>query len=186
MFLCDHGARVIRVVDMHAYGAAPWRLSGLGQGQGVHPVGPRPDRACRHSVAGQVLPRRQQVGGPDGLPMSDCCERADVLVESFAPSSRYQAIVHLRLAVRAQSAPGPLLHHRLWQAWSPQGRAAHRRPGAWPVWVFWQASRVFARRQSMWCIPCPASGRRCSLRRASAPRCWPEKRRDWAVRWRPP
>ena len=44
MFLCDHGARVIRVVDSSDTTPTARRLSGLGQGQGVHPVGPLADR----------------------------------------------------------------------------------------------------------------------------------------------
>ena len=92
MFLCDHGARVIRVVDS----------SDTMPRHGGYLVWDR-GKECGRLDLSQIVPAAQpnNAGGTNAPTASDdptiAYERllraADVLVESFAPSSRYQAIV---------------------------------------------------------------------------------------------
>ena len=92
MFLCDHGARVIRVVD--SSDTTPRR--------GGYLVWDRGKECIRLDLSRIVPPaQRSHVSAANTPTASDdptvAYERllraADVLVENFAPSSRYQAIV---------------------------------------------------------------------------------------------
>jgi crotonobetainyl-CoA:carnitine CoA-transferase CaiB-like acyl-CoA transferase len=92
MFLCDYGARVIRIVD--SSDTTPRR--------GGYLVWDRGKECIRLDLSRIVAPaQRRSAGAIDTLTASDdptlAYERllcaADVLVEDFAPSSRYQEIV---------------------------------------------------------------------------------------------
>jgi crotonobetainyl-CoA:carnitine CoA-transferase CaiB-like acyl-CoA transferase len=92
MFLCDHGARVIRVVDSND--TAPQCGGSLVWDRG---------KECIRLDLSRIVPaaQRSYAGSANTPTASDdptiAYERllraADVLVENFAPSSRYQAIV---------------------------------------------------------------------------------------------
>ena len=92
MFLCDHGARVIRVVD--SSDATPRHGGYLVWDRG---------KECIWLDLSRIVPpaQRNHTGATNAAMASDdhaiAYERllraADVLVENFAPSSRYQTIV---------------------------------------------------------------------------------------------
>ena len=92
MFLCDHGARVIRVVDS----------SDTTSRRGGHLVWDW-GKECirldfsqivpRAQSAQEVLPMREQRQRTRRSPMRGSCVTTNVLVENFAPSSRRRAIV---------------------------------------------------------------------------------------------
>src|SRR5215467_13271297 len=92
MFLCDHGARVIRVVDSN--NTTPRH--------GGYLVWDRGKECIRLDLSRIVVSaQRSSAGATDVATTSDAptsayerlLRAADVLVEDFAPSSRYQAIV---------------------------------------------------------------------------------------------
>ena len=92
MFLCDHGARVIRVVDIHD--TAPRR--------GGYLVWDRGKECIRLDLARLVPPaQRRRSHAPEAPTASEdpngfyahLIRHADVLVENFAPASPRQAIV---------------------------------------------------------------------------------------------
>ena len=126
MFLCDHGARVIRVVDTHD--TVPRHRGYL--------IWDRGKECLRLDLAADEPPPQasrsschRATTSEDPTDVSErLLRRADVLIEDLS---------HPRAArpwcpptdCRRSTAPGPLLDHRLWQARPPQGRTAHRRPG---------------------------------------------------------
>ncbi|HSX81354.1 MAG TPA: CoA transferase, partial [Candidatus Saccharimonadia bacterium] len=92
MFLCDHGARVIRVVDS----------SDTMPRHGGYLVWDRGKECIRLDLSRIVPPAQRNYTGATNAPTASddltiayeqLLRVADVLVESFAPSSRYQAIV---------------------------------------------------------------------------------------------
>jgi crotonobetainyl-CoA:carnitine CoA-transferase CaiB-like acyl-CoA transferase len=92
MLLCDHGARVIRVVDIHD--TAPRRGGYLVWDRGkecvqldLSRIDPRPHDSRSHAGAGQTASE-----DPAAF-YGRLIRRADVVVEDFPPSSSRQAIV---------------------------------------------------------------------------------------------
>ena len=92
MFLCDYGARVIRVVDS----------SDTTPRHGGYLVWDRGKECSRLDLSRIVSPAQRNNAGATNAPTAAddptityerLLRAADVLVESFAPSSRYQAIV---------------------------------------------------------------------------------------------
>src|SRR5262249_20141721 len=92
MFLCDHGARVIRVID--SSDTTPRR--------GGYLVWDRGKECIRLDLARIVPPAQHSQVSTTNAPTASeeptlsyerLLQAADVLVENFAPSSRYQAIV---------------------------------------------------------------------------------------------
>jgi crotonobetainyl-CoA:carnitine CoA-transferase CaiB-like acyl-CoA transferase len=93
MFLCDHGARVIRLVDMHH--TAPRRGGYLVWDRGKECV--QLDFARLTPVAAHVRPGAPEVPTASAEPMvvyERLLQGADVLVEDFSPYSSRQALVH--------------------------------------------------------------------------------------------
>jgi crotonobetainyl-CoA:carnitine CoA-transferase CaiB-like acyl-CoA transferase len=93
MLLCDHGARVIRVIDIH--GAVPRRGGYLVWDRGkecirldLSQIGPPPQRGGSHATAGQTASEN-----PTAF-YARLVRSADVLIEDFPSSSSHQAVVH--------------------------------------------------------------------------------------------
>src|SRR5262249_350300 len=118
MLLCDHGARVIRVVDIH--NTVPRRGGYLVWDRGkeyvrldLSQIGPPPQHSGSHATAGQTPPH-QSTAFYAPLPRS-----APVLLEDFPPSPSHQAVVHadwlsaltprlVRCSITAYGKHGPL------------------------------------------------------------------------------
>lgn len=93
MLLCDHGARVIRAVDIHD--AVPRRGGYLVWDRGkecvrlnLSQIGPPPQPSGSHATAGQTASE-----DPTAF-YARLVRSADVLIEDFPPSSSHQAVVH--------------------------------------------------------------------------------------------
>jgi crotonobetainyl-CoA:carnitine CoA-transferase CaiB-like acyl-CoA transferase len=92
MLLCDHGARVIRVVDIH--NTVPRRGGYLVWDRGkeylrldLSQIGPPPQHRGSHATAGQTASEE-----PTAF-YARLTRSADVLIEDFPPSSSHQAVV---------------------------------------------------------------------------------------------
>ena len=111
MFLCDHGARVLRMVDVHD--TAPRRGGFLVWDRG---------KECVRLDWSQIMPPGQSTHAPTIEPTASyetLLRRADVLVEDFPPSSSHQNIVRddwlaalnprlIHCAITAYGKRGPL------------------------------------------------------------------------------
>jgi len=93
MLLCDHGARVIRVLDIHD--TVPRRGGYLVWDRGKECVQvdlsrmrPTPQRSGSHATAGPTASEDSTAF------YARLIHSADVLIEDFPPSSNHQAIVH--------------------------------------------------------------------------------------------
>jgi crotonobetainyl-CoA:carnitine CoA-transferase CaiB-like acyl-CoA transferase len=92
MFLCDHGARVIRVVD--SSDTTPRRGGYLVWDRGKECIQMDLSRIALPAQRSQASATHAPTASEDPtLSYERLLRAADVLVESFAPSSRYQAIV---------------------------------------------------------------------------------------------
>ena len=125
MLLCDHGARVIRVVDRHA--TAPRHGGYLVWDRGKECL--QLDLSRIEAPSQSSRPPATTVQRTPESPTevyARLIRSADVLVEDFSPGLQSSEPRPGRLALRTQPAPDPLLDHGLRQAWPAQRRAADR------------------------------------------------------------
>jgi crotonobetainyl-CoA:carnitine CoA-transferase CaiB-like acyl-CoA transferase len=92
MFLCDHGARVIRVVDVHA--TTPRRGGYLVWDRGKECLQLDFSRLVSAALPGRTHPPAEHTAAEEpGVSYARLLRGADVLVEDFPPSSSHQAMV---------------------------------------------------------------------------------------------
>jgi len=124
MFLCDYGARVIRVVDIND--TAPRHGGYLVWDRGKECIQLDLSRIVLSAQRSRTSAANAPTASEDPTVSYERLMRtADVLVENFAPSSSQQAIVPFAWLSGLNPRSDSLLHHRLWPVWSPQGRTAH-------------------------------------------------------------
>jgi crotonobetainyl-CoA:carnitine CoA-transferase CaiB-like acyl-CoA transferase len=123
MLLCDHGARVIRVLGRHD--TVPRRGGYLVWDRGkecvrvdLSQIGPPPQRSGSHATAGHIA-------STDSTAFyARLIRSADVLIEDFPPSSRHQAVVRADWL----SALNPRLVHCSITAYGTHGRLKDEPP----------------------------------------------------------